>query len=42
MNDNCPSACQQCEACKPDDTACINRNRKKLGLLLYDDAELDA
>ncbi len=42
MHIRCPRACKQCEACAAGNRDCINRNREKLGLLLYNPAELDA
>ncbi|GFR42774.1 hypothetical protein Agub_g3735 [Astrephomene gubernaculifera] len=47
MNANCGRACRRCEPCDADQLsgterlACINRNRKKLGFLVYDTTELE-
>lgn len=42
MAASCARACGKCEVCSgPSDLACINRNRAKLGFLVYDAKELD-
>ncbi len=42
MNVHCALACKQCEPCDDNDMACINRNRERLGFMVYDQTELDA
>ncbi len=42
MAASCARACGKCEVCSgPGDLACINRNRAKLGFLVYDAKVLD-
>ncbi|KAG2487326.1 hypothetical protein HYH03_014043 [Edaphochlamys debaryana] len=43
MNAHCVRACKRCEPCaSTTDWECINRNREKLGFMVYDQDELDA
>ncbi|PNW83828.1 hypothetical protein CHLRE_04g217931v5 [Chlamydomonas reinhardtii] len=43
MESHCGRSCGACEPCAgADDLACINRNREKLGFMVYDNEELDA
>ncbi|GIL84045.1 hypothetical protein Vretimale_11080 [Volvox reticuliferus] len=42
MHTHCARACKRCEPCAESDVSCINRNRDRLGFMVYDQAELDA
>ncbi|EFJ47859.1 hypothetical protein VOLCADRAFT_60971, partial [Volvox carteri f. nagariensis] len=43
MSTHCGPSCKTCEKCASEtDLPCINRNRERLGFMVYDQAELDA